>query len=130
MTIGSMVNIGETQTARVSFTESDVFQFANIVGDRNKLHMDAVYAESARFGERIVHGTLVEGVISAALASFDGDVIYLDKQISFVNPVYLGDTVIASAEVVEKEGKVHTCEVDASVNGTTSIEGRETVMIE
>lgn len=125
-----MVQIGDTRTAKRRFTQEDVETFAELSGDDNPLHMDEEYAEGARFGERIVHGTLVEGVISAALASFDGDVIYLDKDVSFVDPVYIGDTVDALVGVIDKEDGAYVCRVDAFVDEGPVVCGEATVLIE
>ena len=53
---------------RASFTktvsECDVYLFAGITGDFNPVHVDERSAENSIFGERIVHGILVAGLIS------------------------------------------------------------------
>ena len=75
--------------------------FAEASGDTNRLHLDEEFAARTRFGERTVHGTLVAGLISAALARLPGLTIYLSQDLSFLAPVPLGERLTAECEVVE-----------------------------
>ncbi|SDQ59282.1 MaoC family dehydratase [Natronobacterium texcoconense] len=99
------IGVGDTVTFEKTLTEDDVRAFAEISGDTNRLHLDEEFAEKTRFGERIVHGTLVSGLISAALARLPGLTIYLSQDLEFSGPVGIGDTVSARVEVVENLGK-------------------------
>jgi len=85
-----------------TITETDVYAFAGITGDFNPLHVDAEYARRSRFGERIAHGILTAGLISAVLGMRlpGSGAIYLSQSLKFLKPVRLGDTVTATAEVV------------------------------
>ena len=93
---------------RVEFTKTisddDVTSFAAASGDTNPLHLDEEYADGTRFGDRIAHGTLVSGLISAALARLPGTVVYLSQDMEFLAPVYIGDRVTAEVEVAEDLG--------------------------
>lgn len=90
---------------RVEFTKTisaaDVEAFANASGDTNRLHLDDSFAARTRFGGRIVHGTLVMGVVSAALARLPGLTIYLSQDQRFLNPAKIGDELRAVCEIVE-----------------------------
>jgi 3-hydroxybutyryl-CoA dehydratase len=85
--------------------EAEVEAFADASGDTNRLHLDDEYARGTRFGRRIVHGTLVAGVVSAALARLPGLVVYLSQEVSYLGPVDIGDRVTAACEVVEEAGE-------------------------
>ncbi len=85
-------------------TAATVDQFASVTGDENPLHTDEEYASEGVFGGRVAHGALTAGVVSAALARLDGDVVYLSQESTFENPVFPGETVTATAEVVEDLG--------------------------
>lgn len=89
-------------TKRVS--DSDVHAFAGASGDTNRLHLDEEFAAETRFGGRIAHGTLVSGLISAALARLPGLTIYLSQDLEFRGPVEIDSVITAECEIVEDLG--------------------------
>jgi acyl dehydratase len=93
--------VGDSVTFRREITETDVQQFAEVTGDTNAVHLNDEFAKRTRFGHRIAHGTLVSGLISAALACFPGLTIYLAQNLEFERPVDIGETLTARCEVVE-----------------------------
>lgn len=101
----STINVGDKSQFTKEISAEDVEAFANASGDTNRLHLDEEYAERTRFGGRIAHGTLVVGLISAALARLPGLTIYLAQDVSYLGPVELGESVTADCEVVEHMGE-------------------------
>ncbi|WP_254546115.1 CBS domain-containing protein [Halomarina pelagica] len=101
---GAPVGVGDTVRFSKELSETDVRSFAQSSGDTNRLHLDDEFARETRFGRRIAHGTLVSGVISAALARIPGLTIYLSQDLRFLAPVDVGETVTAVCEVVEDLG--------------------------
>ena len=93
--------VGEKAKVTKTISEADVYAFAGITGDFNPLHVDAEFARRSRFGERIAHGMLTAGLISAVLGmQLPGPGgIFLSQTLKFVRPVRLGDTITATAEV-------------------------------
>ncbi|WP_222918309.1 MaoC family dehydratase [Natrinema sp. SYSU A 869] len=98
------ISVGDTVTFEKALTDDDVRAFAAVSGDTNRLHLDDDFASETRFDERIVHGTLVSGLISAALARLPGLTIYLSQDLEFSGPVGIGDQVSARVEIVEDLG--------------------------
>ena len=94
--------IGERATRVCAFTSEMVAQFAALVGDRNPVHLDADYAARTPFGYPIVHGMFVASLISGILGErLPGPgSIYLGQSLRFEAPVFVGDTVTASVEVI------------------------------
>jgi 3-hydroxybutyryl-CoA dehydratase len=127
---------GEDPTVgdRVTFTkrleEEDVRAFAAASGDTNRLHLDDEYAEDTRFQGRIVHGTLVGGLISAALARLPGLTVYLSQELSFVGPVEVGEDVTATVEVVEDlaDGRLRLSTVVTGEDGEEAVTGEAVVL--
>ncbi len=78
--------------------------FAGVTGDMNPIHVDAEYAKQSMFGERIAHGMLIAGLISAVLGTqLPGpNSIYLGQDLKFVAPVKIGDTIKVMVTVTEK----------------------------
>ncbi|AGN02445.1 MaoC family protein [Salinarchaeum sp. Harcht-Bsk1] len=101
---GDDPDVGDTVRFTKRISEGDVEDFARATGDTNRLHLDDGFAIGTRFGERIVHGTLVAGVISAALARLPGLTIYLSQDLGFRAPVPIGATVTAACEITEALG--------------------------
>ena len=60
-------------------------------------------AKESIFGKRVAHGVLVSGLTSAVLGmQLPGEgTIYLGQDNKFRRPVYIGDTVKATCEVIE-----------------------------
>ncbi len=86
-----------------TITEHDVFAFADASGDHNPLHIDEEYARRSRFGKRVAHGILMAGIISTVLG---GEIpglgtIFVELQIRFVKPAFIGDTITATATVMQ-----------------------------
>ena len=99
------LSVGDRFEFTKTITDEDVHGFAAASGDTNPLHLDDEFAEKTRFRGRIVHGTLVGGLISAALARVPGLVIYLSQDVEFHNPVRIDDRITAECEIVEDLGK-------------------------
>lgn len=99
----SEIQVGSRASFTKTLSESDVYLFAGITGDLNQLHVDETYARETRFGRRIAHGMLVASLISSVQASQlpgPGN-IYVSQTLRFVAPVFIGDTVTATVEVIE-----------------------------
>ncbi len=94
--------VGATASWSKTITSADVQAFATLSGDDNPLHVDEAFARNTRFGRPIVHGMLVASLISAVLGrQLPGPgTIYLSQSLEFLRPVYPGDTITATVEVV------------------------------
>lgn len=97
------LKIGQTASLQKTFSAADVTLFAGISLDVNPIHMSEGYAAETIFGKRIVHGLLTSGLISAVLANkLPGPgTIYLGQELKFLAPVYLGDDITATVEIIE-----------------------------
>lgn len=127
------VTVGDVVEFSKPLDDEDVRAFAEASGDTNRLHLDEGYAGETRFGGRIVHGTLVAGLVSAALARLPGLTIYLSQDLSFHGPVRIGDRVTAVCEVLEELGDdrfLLTTDVYDEDEGDQIIEGEAVVLID
>ncbi len=87
-------------------TESDVVNFCMFTGNWLEIHANAHYSASTRFGQRVVQGSLVFSLIPGLIqfgASTQAN--YGVDQLRFVHPVFIGDTVYVTAELVRKREK-------------------------
>lgn len=102
-TIASLPALGAKASRARTITETDLVLFAGISGDHNPVHLNAHFAAQTFYGQRVVHGLLTASLISAVLGNdLPGPgSIYLGQTLKFLAPVYIGDTITASAEVID-----------------------------
>ena len=83
-----MINIGDTASFTKTITETDVYLYAGITGDLNPAHINAVSAGEGMFKNRIAHGMLTAGLVSAVLGmQLPGEgTIYMGQELSFKKP--------------------------------------------
>jgi 3-hydroxybutyryl-CoA dehydratase len=105
-----------SHVSEIVITQSMVSGYAELLGDRNPLHLNAAFAATTKFGKPIAHGGIIFGLISRILGmEFPGPgTVYLSQQISFHKPVYIGDRLRFSLLIMElgpKEGATITVQV-------------------
>ena len=128
------LKIGDQFSTGKQITDSVVRDFADLSGDYNPIHIDEEFAKTTRFGQRIAHGMISGALISAVLGyEFkERKIVYLSQTLKFVAPVFIDDTVTATATVVKiREDKpIVTIEtVCTKQTGETVVKGEAVVMI-
>ena len=99
------IAIGERRdTTGRTITEADIVLHAGQTGDFFPHHMDAEWMATQPAGQRIAHGTLI---LSVAVGMTAGDInpqamSYGYDRIRFIKPVFIGDTIRVSAEIVDR----------------------------
>lgn len=118
-----------------AFDDADVRQFAALSGDHNPVHLDdAAAAADPRFGARIVHGMLVASLFSTLLGEElpGAGTIYLGQELSFRAPVFLGEPIEASVELIEVRADKPIARLRTLVtkrDGTVCVQGQATVLL-
>lgn len=90
--------IGQTfVTEKRTISNADILAFAELSGDRNKLHVDEDYAKTTPFKTRIAHGPLGFAIatgLSYSTGLLDGTTLaLLGVEWSFTAPIFPGDTL-------------------------------------
>ena len=103
------IHVGDKAFLSKTISEYDVYAFAGVTGDFNPVHVNAEFAKNSLFKQRIAHGMISAGLISAVLGTeLPGiDTIYMNQELSFLAPVLYGDTLTATVECIEKDDKKH-----------------------
>ena len=122
--------IGDFKQSSTLVTENMVNTFANISGDHNPVHLDSEYASTTIFKEKIAHGILVSGFISALIANeIPGNgSIYLKQNLEFKAPVKLNDTVITKITILDIEKNKYFLQTDFFVKEVQVIQGTSLVL--
>jgi len=97
------VKVGTSLSFTKTISECDVYMFAGITGDFSPNHVDAEYMRQGRYGERIAHGALMVGLMSAASARMRvGRTVSLGyDRVRFVAAVRFGDTITTEYTISE-----------------------------
>ncbi|AKX43897.1 3-hydroxybutyryl-CoA dehydratase [Thiopseudomonas alkaliphila] len=126
------LTVGQQATFTKAVTEKDILMFAAVSGDANPVHLDAEFAATTMFKERIAHGMFSGALISAAIAcELPGPgSIYLGQELTFTRPVKLGDTLTVELEVLEKlpKGRVRIATRVVNQEGKAVVEGEAKVL--
>lgn len=62
------LKVGDQGSLSKTVSEHDIYTYAGLTGDFNPIHVNAEFAKGTMFKERIAHGMLSAGFISAVLA--------------------------------------------------------------
>jgi len=124
-----MIKVSDSASMTKTFSDEDVRSFAEISGDKNPIHVDDEFAAQTSFKQRLVHGILTSGMISALLGmELPGPgCIYIQQILNFRAPVFIGDTITATVKVIKvREDKpIITLEtICEKTDGTVVIDGQ------
>jgi 3-hydroxybutyryl-CoA dehydratase len=126
------LHVGQEHARSNLVTEHVIVAFAEVSGDKNPVHLDHDYAAKTLFKERIAHGMLSAGFISAVVGmDLPGPgAIYVSQSLSFKAPVKIGDTVVTTAKIVELMPKRRArFSTVCTVNGKVVVEGEAVMMV-
>jgi 3-hydroxybutyryl-CoA dehydratase len=127
------LQIGQSASLAKTVTEADILMYAAVSMDNNPVHIDAEAAKQSIFGERIAHGMLSAGLISAVLGTrLPGPgTLYMRQSLRFAAPVKIGDTVKATVEVtaLNPDRKRATLKTVCTVGSEVVIEGEAYVQV-
>ena len=128
------LTIGMESSYQKTITETDIDAFAALTGDTNPVHLDSEYAATTPFKARIAHGMLSAGLISTVLGTqLPGPgCIYLEQQIKFKAPVFIGDTLVATVtveDINQRRGRV-SLKTQCFVNTKIVVDGTASMMVD
>ena len=125
---GLDLEIGQIATRAMHVTAEHVRMYAEISGDRNPLHFDEDFVGRTSFGRLVAHGGITTGILHALVAEdMPGPgTVFLSQNWKFTAPVFIGDTISATAEVVSVHASKPVCELRVQVDrgdGETVLSG-------
>ena len=96
------VVVGQKASRTLTVTTAHVAAFAEMTGDYNPLHFDESFARRTKFGALVAQGGLTTGILHALVAmDMPGPgTVFLSQNWKFTAPVFIGDTITATAEVL------------------------------
>ncbi len=120
--------VGQVASRTMTVTAEHVIAYAEITGDRNPLHFDEAFVAATRFGRLVAQGGITTGLLHALVAmDLPGPgTVFLSQDWKFTAPAYIGDTIVAHAEVVSVHATKPVTQLRVRVerdDGTTLLEG-------
>ena len=121
------LKIGQSYEMRRTFIQEEVKAFAELSLDTNPLHTYEEFAKNTQFGKLVVPGFLTATIFSAIIGTkFPGfGSIYLNQNLSFRKPVFLGVEVVALVRVKELFPEKHRVLLE-----TICFDAKQQVLIE
>lgn len=113
----NVINIGDSATVVHTITDSDIEKFVDLTGDDNKLHINKEFAKKTEFKKPVVHGMLGASFISTLIGTkLPGDgALWFSQTLEFLRPVRVGDTITVQAQVISKNDKSNTIELNTEI---------------
>ncbi len=118
--------VGKTATRTLTLNADHVQTFADLTGDYNPLHFDESFTAKTKFKRLVVQGGLTTGLLHALVAmDMPGPgTVFLSQNWKFTAPVFIGDTIIAEAEIL----CIHESKPVTQLKIQVTREGEETVL--
>ncbi|MGE3194310.1 MAG: MaoC family dehydratase [Microbacteriaceae bacterium] len=122
-------------------TEADNVLFTTLTMNTQALHLDAAWAETQEFGQRLVNSMFtLSTVIGMSVAQLTQGTIVANlgfSEVAFPHPVYHGDTLYAETTVVEKrlsasrpgQGIVTLSHLGRNQHGATVVRAIRTTLV-
>ena len=125
----SDLKVGQKASLQKKITEADLSNFVAITGDKNPLHVDALFAEQTFFGQRIAHGMLSASLFSTLVGMHipGTGAIYKSQTLEFLRPVFIGDKLIAWFEIIAIDPEKELIEIKSWIenqDGQKVVTGR------
>lgn len=126
--------VGQRASFAKTITETDVVMYAGLSGDFNPIHVDQESAKTSRFGQRIAHGLLTTSLLSGVLGmKLPGHgSVYMGQTLKFVKPVFINDTITATAEVIAYDPEKRVIRLRTQCHnqdGVLVLEGEATMLV-
>ena len=104
----SDLKIGTKENFEITITQDMMDSFRNITGDINPLHNDESFAIKRGYSSRVCFGMLTASLLSTFAGVYLPGEFCLIQEVDakFVKPVFVGDHLTISGEVIETNDTV------------------------
>ncbi|MBU1274931.1 MAG: MaoC family dehydratase [Proteobacteria bacterium] len=124
----NQINVGHTHRKTVTMTEEMMISFTHSLGDHHSFHQDPEMAKDTFFGRIVSPGMLTASLVGFVLGTeYPGlGTIYVSQELNFTKPVYAGDDLTISINVLEvmpSRNRVRLATLVENQDGQTVLKG-------
>ncbi len=111
------LSVGMTESFSKKITKEMMDGFLELSGDENPLHNDKSFARSKGFQDRVVYGMLTASFISTLGGCYlpGKHCIIQGVETKFLRPVYIGDEITVTGEVVDIREELNYIEIKVTM---------------
>ena len=105
--------VGMKESFTKTITQEMLEKFYELSGDENPLHVDAAYARTKGFQDRVVYGMLTASLISTLGGCYLPGKYCLIQGVEtkFLRPVFPGDEITVTGEVIDVRPELKYLEI-------------------
>ena len=112
-------------------TQNFLSKFIDVSGDDNPMHTDENFAKKSFFKKRVIHGFIPAMLFSTLFGTkLPGPgSIYLNQNINFNKPIYIGDRIILQVEIthINLSRKTITLKTICIVDNSIAVDGEANI---
>ena len=127
------IQIGDKAIFKKTMTESDITLFAGITGCFSPIHVDEEFCKKTMFKKRLIPGLLSTALIDTTMTYVGGaSNIHLSQSAKFLAPVFIGDTITLTSEVISKDPAKYRVTIKSTITNQEEkvvLEGESVFMI-
>ena len=94
-------SVGDEASIVREVSQDFIMAFAEVIDDKDPIHMDPEYAKTTQYGRCIAHGVILDCAISAMLSELVPGGIDAKLEIKYTAPVFAGDVITVTGVVTE-----------------------------
>ena len=117
------IEIGMKAEFDIEISKKMVDSFINLSGDVSPLHLDMMFAKKNAFDGEVVHGLLTSSFFSTLIGVYlPGKFGLLHSiNISYLKPVYIGDKLNISGEVIYKNKSLKAIDLKSAIMNSSGL---------
>lgn len=126
------LKVGDSTSLKRRLTFDIIKAYGEISGDMNLLHFSDEYAMTLGFQGCIAHGLFCLGMVSNLIGNTlpGPGSIFLDEELKYQNPVYIGDEIEAKVSIssIDEKGIIEVSFVCTNQRGMIVLKGKTKVL--
>ena len=132
--MSASLQVGQAESLRRTFTQSDFDRFAALSGDDNPIHIDPGFAARTKFGRTVAHGMFLYSTICSLLGTrLPGPgTVQVEQELMFPTATPTGEEVEIRVEVTRVQPGEGMADLTTTVirpDGSAGLQGRTLVRL-